>query len=476
MPLRHDKPTTSTLPDPQMAAGRRLGLHTRISLLLTAVVASLTLVLAGFWLSSTRDSIREEVEAATRVCEQWLHVVAADVRSAPSATTNFRLLADIRAVGRIRANALEVIDAQGKRIYLSPQPTYKAGRTAPAWFAQATEPSFAPRRITAGNMTLILTPDPSRASLDAWDNLFAMAAWACALLATLFLVTRWALNRTLYPLKQIKTALERTGQGHFDVRLPVFPSHDLDRLACAFNGMADRLTDAVNDNVRLQSESELARLLQTRLEAERRSIARELHDELAQGITAVRSLAGAIVQRTTEQPALHGHAQSIIAVTGQVQEGIQHILQRLRPLDNGAASGLDRTLHHYLEVWQQHYPDLALKVELCSDAIVSEELALAVLRIVQEGLTNVVRHAAAAQVQLTLTHLQQDDAAWLELTLIDNGRGLSSEASSNAGCGFGLTGMRERVAALHGDLSLANTAGGGTCLRARLPTGRHHAS
>lgn len=454
------------------SAGGRLSLHTRISLLLTAVVASLTLVLGGFWLTSTRDSIHEEVEAATRVCMQWLNVVTADLRNTPSAANQARLLADIRAVGRIRANALEVTDATGQRIYLSPQPSYKAGRSAPAWFTQATEPSFAPRRITADSLTLTLTPDPSRASLDAWDNLFAMAAWACALLATLFLVSRWALNRTLYPLTQIEAALERTGHGHFDTRLPVYPSHDLDRLARAFNGMADRLGEAVAENVRLHSESELARLLQEHLETERRSIARELHDELAQGITAVRALAGAIVQRTTQQPALHGHAQSIIAVTSQVQEGIQQILQHLRPRGNVGGGGLDRALHHYLETWQQHYPDLALHVELCSRVVVSDELALAVLRIVQEGLTNVVRHAAAARVQLTLRHLQQNDAAWLELTLADNGRGLSSAVSRNAGCGLGLTGMRERVAALHGELSIANTAGGGVCLRARLPTSR----
>ena len=281
----------------------------------------------------------------------------------------------------------------------------------------------------------------------------------------------------MHPLDQIKVALECTGQGRFDTRLPVYASRDLNRLATAFNGMADRLNEAVNDNVRLDSERELARLLQERLEAERRSIAQELHDELAQGITAVRALAGAIVQRSTEQAALHGHAQSIIAVTNQIQEGIHHILQRLRPLGYNAATDLDHALQHYLELWQQHYPDLTLHVDLRTGTIqVGDELALAVLRIIQEGLTNVVRHAAAAQVQLTLHTLQQADGEWLELTLADNGRGLSGKTSGNAGCGFGLTGMRERVAALHGELSIVSMAGGGVCLRARLPASRIQAN
>lgn len=470
-------PQSCAVPQSQCNMGGRLTLHTRISLLLTAVVASLMLALGGLWLSNTRDSIREEVEAATRVCEQWLNVLAGAARTAPSASAGAQLLADIKAVGRIRANALEVIDSAGQRVYLSPQPTYKAGRVSPAWFARITEPAFAQRRIAAGSLTLILNPDPSRAGLDAWDSLSAMTAWACALLAGLFIATRWALNRALHPLDQIKAALERTGRGRFDTRLPLYASGDLNRLATAFNGMADRLNEAVNDNVRLDSERELSHLLQARLEAERRGIARELHDELAQGITAVRALSGAIVQRTADQPALHGHAQSIIAVTNQIQEGIRRILQRLRPLGDNAHSDLEQALLHYLETWQQHYPELALQADIRTGTLqVGDELAVTVLRIIQEGLTNVVRHAAAAQVRLTLHAVQQADGAWLELTLADNGCGLSGTTSSNPGCGFGLTGMRERVDALQGELSVAGIASGGTCLHARLPAQRMPAS
>lgn len=466
-------PQSCVTPKLQAEMVEQFTLHTRISLLLTAVVASLMLVLGGLWLSNVRDSIHEEIEAATRVCEQWLNVLASEARAAPSEAASKSLLADIRAVGRVRANALEVIDSAGQRVYLSPQPTYKAGRASPDWFARITEPVFVPRRISAGRLSLVLYPDPSRASLDAWDSLAVMAAWACALLTILFIATRWALNRALHPLDQIKAALECTGRGRFDTRLPLYASRDLNRLAGAFNGMADRLNQAVNDNVRLDSERELSRLLQTRLEAERRSIAQELHDELAQGITAVRALSGAIVQRTTELPALHGHAQSIIAVTNQIQEGIRHILQRLRPLGNHADTGLEQALQHYLEHWQQHYPELALHADVrIGTQQVSDELALAVLRIIQEGLTNVVRHAAAAQVRLTLRSVLQDDGAWLELTLADDGRGLTGQVSDNTGCGFGLTGMRERVTALQGELSVASMADGGTCLHARLPASR----
>jgi two-component system sensor histidine kinase UhpB len=448
----------------------RMSLHTRIGFVLTALAAVLVLALGGLWLKQTRDAIHEEVDAAARVAEQWLSVAALELRARPPSWNSERLLAHVQAVGRIRANALEVIDAGGKQLYLSPQSRYKAGRFAPGWFAAVAEPIFAARRIDAGELTLILYPDPSRAALDAWDDLCAMAGWAVFLLAALFFATRHALGRVLRPLGQVMAALDRTGNGCFDTRLPVFHEPELGRLAKAFNGMADRLAQAVNDNVRLESDRDLTGRLQVRLEAERRAIARELHDELAQGITAVRALAGAIVQRTGEQPALHSPAQSIVAVTGQMQDGVRTILHRLRPHNSHDGLGADETLRRYLQVWQQHYPDIALVTTLAAGpAPVNADLVQTLLRIVQEGLTNVARHAAATRVEVTLRPLHDGDACWLELILIDNGGGLGTPSPA-AGSGFGLVGMRERVMALAGELKFESAAGGGTRLCVRLPT------
>ena len=102
-------PTRSQTPSPLTACGQ-LTLHTCISLLLTTVVASLLLALGGLWLSNTRDSIHEEIYAATRVCEQWLNVLARQARTAMTDAARETLLSQVKSVGRIRANALEVMD------------------------------------------------------------------------------------------------------------------------------------------------------------------------------------------------------------------------------------------------------------------------------------------------------------------------------------------------------------------------------
>ena len=441
----------------------RLNLHTRISLVLTGLAASLLLVLAGIWLQGARTGIHEEVEAASRVSEQWLSALTVEMQTVPAAALADRVLGIVKPLGRIRANALEVFAADGRLLYRSPPPTYKAGRSAPAWFTGLLAPTFQQRTLQVNDLRLVLNPDASRAMIDAWDDLCAMAGWALLLLAVLFVTTRMALDRALRPLDQVMQALDRTGSGRFDTRLPVFSTPELGRISHAFNGMADRLVAAVNDNVRLETEREVGAHLQGRLDAERGVIARELHDELAQGITAVRALAGAIAQRTVEQPALNSHAQSIVAVTGDMQNGVRGILHRLRP---PPSSGLAVTLERTLAAWQLQHENIVLTHRLALGAsAIGDDVAQAAVRVVQEGLTNIVRHACASQVELLITRT----AGHLNISLADNGRGYDGQASPQAGSGLGLAGMAERITLLGGELKINNRQGEGFCLVASLP-------
>lgn len=449
-------------------ARHKLSLRTRFSFVLTALFACLLAALGGLWLQGARTGIHEEVEAATRVSEQWLGVLARQAGIGGAAIDGDALLALLRPAGRIRANALEVVDATGQRLYLSPPPTYKQGRSVPAVFAALVEPEFAARHIKFGELAVVTHPDPSRAVIDAWDDLCAMAGWAAALLVLLFAGTRLALDRALRPLEKLLVALDRTGRGRFDIRLPLPAAPELDRLARAYNGMADRLAQAVDENVRLESEQKVARCLQASLAAERRSIARELHDELAQGITAVRALAGAIVQRSADLPAVQAPATSIIGVTGELQDGVRKVLQQLR---STAGEGVNpaTTLRPFLDCWAQRQPQIGLAINIAGDLpVVAEAVAAALLRVTQEALTNILRHAAASRVSVSLS----STGGWLELCITDDGCGLHAGPSAQAGCGFGLAGMRERLVELGGCLELTTPAGNGCHLSARLPAAR----
>ncbi len=445
--------------------GRRgLSLHWRVGLLLAGLCSVLGIALAAAWQHGTRHSISEEVEAATRVAAQWLLVMRDEWVTLSPDAREVRVLTAARQIGRIRANALE-IHRGDTRLYVSPPSSYKQGRQAPAWFSALLTPPLSPRSMVVGDLELRLLPDASRAVLDAWDDLVLVAGWGGMLLLALLFALRWALMRALQPLAAVGQGLEAMGNGRFDTRLPAFAPPELARLSRAFNGMADRLTQAVNDNVRLETERELAQCLQQRLSAERKEIAQELHDELAQGITGVRALAGAIVQRCATAPALRVPAEAIIASTGDMQDGVRRILHRLHTPDAwlGAPQAL---LQPFCQTWSERHPEIALHTQFAGDLpAVGEDLAACLLRVVQEGLTNVLRHSWASEVVISL----DVQAAHLMLSMTDNGTGRAPSAVGFPGSGLGLAGMRERVCRWGGTLETVSRPAGGFSIQAVFP-------
>lgn len=438
-----------------------LTLKTRISLVLTGLAASLLLAGAGLWLAYTRDAIHEEVEAASRVAERWLAVTAREAREGHPAWSPAALLQHLRAVGRLRANALEVLDARGERLYLSPGPSYKAGRAAPAWFAALVEPEFPARRLDAGDLVLILHPDPSRSVLDAWDQLAVLAGWGAVLLGALFAAARLALARALQPLGQVGAALAHTAGGRFDRRLPAFGVPELDGLGESYNRMVEALSATRAENRLLETDRDFARELHRRLEEERRHIARELHDELGQAITAVRALSGSVIQRAGDDARLRQCGDAILAMTGEMQDGVRAILHRLQP---AAGSPIAETLAAYCRAWTERHPDIQLRYEIAPlVGQLDDDTTLALLRLLQESLTNVARHARASRAEVSLAV----DADGVHLVVSDNGRGLPQPAAPTGR--YGLAGMRERVAALCGRFSLESPDAGGLRVCATLP-------
>lgn len=449
-------------PNPAVRTHATPTLRGRVSLAVTGLIALLLIIAAIGWIRGTRDAIHEEINAATRVAEQWLNVLIPETL-AEGADPERRLMAHLKAVGRLRAHRLEIVASDGRLLYVSPESTYKAGRFAPTWFAQNVTPELEPRHFSAGALTIRLIPDGSRAALDAWDQLIAGAGWGMCLLLLMWLATRTALNRALRPIDQINTALARGADGHFDTRLPEFGIAELDHLARSYNRLADSLDHSIARNARLEESQAFAHALQQGLEAERRLIARELHDEIGQAVTAVRAIAGAIQQRTADQPNLHGSAQAILAMTGQMQDGVRNILQRLRPMALGQGSTIEEAVTHYCRLWSSHHPDIHLQCQV--ERLASppcESVQFTLMRVLQESLTNVARHADARHVAVSLS--LEDDK--IVLRVRDDGRGLSTSPSPDR---FGLIGMRERVAELQGELSFDSPVSTGLCICVRLP-------
>lgn len=201
-------------------------------------------------------------------------------------------------------------------------------------------------------------------------------------------------------------------------------------------------------------------------EAERKSLARELHDELGQYLNAIKTDAVSI-QDQVDGPqsitvsAIIRHADHLYAV-------VRDLVRELRPvaLDD---LGLPAALEHYLDHCQQRMPSVQMSVAMDGDLdTLGEPLNLAVYRLMQEGLTNVSRHAQAEHVAIRVSRTSPatEGADAVTFSICDDGRGADPNETN---AGLGLVGMRERVEMLGGQWRIATTRGQGFNLFARIP-------
>lgn len=215
----------------------------------------------------------------------------------------------------------------------------------------------------------------------------------------------------------------------------------------------------------LQDNRELARRTLAVQEEERKHLARELHDELGQYLNAIkldaRSIEGEGADAETTRT-----ARRIAASADHVYGVVSGLVRRLRPaaLDE---LGLLAALEACVGQWRQTHPTLQVHLIARGELDdLGETLNLAIYRIVQEGLTNCVRHAAASRIEISLFRESASPGRIL-LEIRDDGVGLQEGFAA----GSGLAGMRERVQVLGGEFRWLSEAGEGVTIRAELPTG-----
>jgi signal transduction histidine kinase len=220
----------------------------------------------------------------------------------------------------------------------------------------------------------------------------------------------------------------------------------------------------------LEQNRQLTRAIQSRLEEERRSIARELHDELGQCVTAIKTIGTAISNSTQETaPDIHANALTIVSVASHIYDVVHGIIRQLRPtaLDH---LGLSETLRDSVSAWRERHPGVACDLRLHGALEgMGETINITVYRIVQECLTNVARHAAATRSDIDVARCndpQRGDV--VKVVVRDNGQGFAQQVE-RAATRFGLIGMRERVQALDGEFRIDSSPGEGVTVTAVIP-------
>ena len=224
-----------------------------------------------------------------------------------------------------------------------------------------------------------------------------------------------------------------------------------------------RLAEALTDNRRIAQQHLMLQ------EAERKSLAHELHDELGQYLNVIKLDAVSIRDgRLPEQRAVIERARAIVENCNHIHSCVAGLLRRLRPVALDEL-GLTAALEHCVDTWRSRRPKAQVDFSASEEfADVGEELALTLYRLVQEALTNVAKHATAAHVTVRLERSGLHDVAadGVALIVADDGVGADPNTLSH---GFGLIGMRERVAALGGKLKVTSSPGCGFRIEAWMP-------
>lgn len=447
-------------------------LRTRLNLVVAALSAAFLIVLIAAEIQSTRNSVREEIEAANRVASHLLGRLAAVYSQVggPDLVLQF-----LQQLGRVRANEVSLQTGTGQVIYQSPPATYKAGREAPAWFAHLLAPQPASQAYPLrGGLLLVVRAQPSRAVLDAWDDLTRLVGVGAIMFGVLNGLAFWSVRRALEPFPMIADGLERLQQGDLAFRLPPLAGHEAHAIGAAFNRTAQAVQDKVlaerkahDAEARLEERREMACVADQRVEEERRLIAHELHDEFGQSVTAIRSLALAIAsQGGVRDPATGDIARLISAEAARLYDAMHGLIPRLAPLSLDTL-GLAATLDSLIRDWQRRHPSIALSLRRELPIELGPSITLAIYRVVQEGLINALRHAQASRVDIAV----QCDARRIIATVTDDGVGLATQWARPGH--FGLRGLTERVRQLGGTFTVANGDGRGVRLTADIPLSVH---
>ncbi|MDF2997278.1 MAG: integral rane sensor signal transduction histidine kinase [Xanthobacteraceae bacterium] len=423
----------------------------------------LTVIIAAGWvLWDTAAAARHDVQiTATRV--------AAAIAARPdfiglsfggvAPTPVFRDWQEFPAWTLIAPGVCVEFGARDQPVHRRCGPYLAAEGNPPGWFVWLAQhiglvpaPSAMPVRArypTDARVTAIA--DPGVIVTRAWARTGDLMRVAVGMAIGGAILTGLLVVRLLAPFRTILRGIERLQLGDFATRLPHLHVAEFDRLSSALNDTAATLQEAQ------ATRTELTRRLFTVQESERRALARELHDEFGQCLTATRALAAAISQ-SGESTAQEG--TRIAEISGQMMDSLRAELSRLRPPDLDDL-GLRPALERLVVDWRSRVPAVRFTLDLIGEIdAVPDELALSLYRIAQECVTNAIRHGAPKNVSLHIEVVSD-----ITLTATDDG---SPRHDGPIGDGYGLLGIRERVDALGGSFALAPVEGGMRAT-ARLP-------
>lgn len=427
---------------------------------LRIVISVLVIILLGASLAvwQARESVRDEVTSsynlALQMVEFGLNQFTRDEH------TESEWLEQISRLRETRHLQIAIFDQAGNETMLTGEKSHTADEPPPQWFIDAVmmdsiSSAYEIKLPNDAIKRIVISADPMDEIHEAWRESLVYFWSIVLMLGIIFLAINVVFHSMLSAVKTILSGLKTVESGNYEQRLPRFRISEFDAIAAEINNLTSAL------NAARQNNQALARHTMHIQENERRHMSRELHDEMGQSLTAVKAMAVVAKQSDSKVQSI---ADSIIDICNHLSGVVRSMMRTLHPLSL-TDLGLVATLTDLVGEWKRRQPslDIHLNYDNSIDDL-DEEVAIHVYRIVQECLTNVVRHAQANLTNISVRQSIVQQKKWVVIQVSDDGIG-----GSSSGEGFGVLAMRERVESMGGLFMFESSPDDGVTVTARMP-------
>lgn len=455
----------------------------RLRLMLIFLILSLITILTSglLLLSNARSAIQNEVAASHNLANS---LIDESMKSVTNYATAEQFLGTLPLKFRqVRHIRIRVFDAVGNE--LTAKPTFFFSQTgnqeqdeaqSPEWFRTLLWSREAATRIPIrqGNAQygyVTLVAEPLDEINEIWADILVLMKIAGFSLVALLTSIHLALGHALKPIDNIANGLKALEGGDYKFRIPTINSPELSRIGEGFNDLARKLNNVYKEREKLSQ-----RLVSVQ-DQERRHIAQELHDEFGPCLFGIKSNASSISNylQKEQSPANEPYNEkirSVLEIVSHMEACNRDLLNKLRPMALGEVD-LSELIEKLVSTFRLRHQNIAWSLHL-EEPLPSfgETIDLTVYRFIQESLTNVIRHARATSVCISVSEEQlinlkgngTEKQSELIMSVSDDGIGFS-EASHP---GHGIKGLEERVEALGGKFAISENQPHGLKVEARI--------
>ena len=442
-----------------------MSLRVRLNILITTLLVILFLCSSFYTISHARNSVHSEVESSTQLALQLIQAASAFLMPNSDEQKQVKFLRKLTELDTIRHIHIEIrsptdvlIPIENNMLFLESD--------APRWFVSLVKPPATEIRrwlytpVTTP-LDILIKPDPLDEIHESWIETRNILIFLSIFIILVNILIYIAIGLYLSPVEKILDGLSGIKKGNYKLKLPHFRLPELEKISQQFNHMTQVLLETKARNQLLTKRS-----LEIQ-EEERRNLSQELHDELGQTITAIKAVAVSISNKTTlEKRYINSSVKTIVEYSDHVYQVAKNMMHRLRPsvLDE---FGLVKALQNMIDEWNDNQDNIFCDFTFLNvPTDLSESLKINIYRIVQESLTNILKHSNASQVTVVIKKDRLDNTERINLKIEDNGIGIDQDKIIP---GFGLLGMKERVEMNGGIFEFESSTGNGVKINIFVP-------